>query len=400
MMEDDLDDHSRAYLAFIAVSRWFGFRLDAMVFCMLTVAVFVAVAIRDQLEAGEVGLMLIYVIQLSGMLQWIVRQTAEVENQMTSVERILEYAALEPEESPALPPPNLNPAQWPQHGELVLSNVGLQYAVDDEFILKGISCTIKAGEKVGIVGRTGAGKSSMIAALLRMAHISGEVKLDGVDLGKVPLKMVRSAIAVIPQEPVLFSGTVKQNVDPFGEHSDEEVTFALEAVELMAALRTAKPSPGSGEDTSAIGGGDGDGGGGSSGTGIETAVAEGGSNFSVGQRQLLCLARAILRPTKVLVLDEATANVDNGTDELIQKTIRTTFKSWTVLTIAHRINTVVDSNRIMVLDAGKLVEFDTPQNLLASKDGAFKHLFDRAAESREQAGDGSDGGVADGTNLQ
>ena len=390
MMEDDLDDHSRAYLAFIAVSRWFGFRLDAMVFCLLTVAVFVSVSIRDRLEAGEVGLMLIYVIQLSGMLQWIVRQSAEVENQMTSVERILEYAALEPEESVLLPPPDVNVAQWPQRGQLVLANVGLQYAVGDEFILKGISCTINAGEKIGIVGRTGAGKSSMIAALLRMAHVSGTVTLDGVDLAEVPLKMLRSAIAVIPQEPVLFSGTVKQNVDPFGEHSDLEVTRALEAVELMAALNekdafVEDASGGSKSPSGSDGDGDGDGdsGSGGSGTGIESTVAEGGSNFSVGQRQLLCLARAILRPTKVLVLDEATANVDNGTDELIQKTIRTTFKAWTVLTIAHRINTVVDSNRIMVLDAGELIEFDTPQNLLASDNGAFKHLFDRAAESRQ-----------------
>jgi ATP-binding cassette subfamily C (CFTR/MRP) protein 4 len=161
------------------------------VLAVLTVTVLSAVAIRDRLDPGEVGLILIYVMQLAGLLQWIVRQTAEVENQMTSVERILEYAKLTPEQSPALPPPGVHPMTWPSHGKLELENVGLQYAEDDEFILSGITCSIEPGEKIGVVGRTGAGKSSLIAALLRMATVSGKVKLDGVDLKSVPLKMLR-----------------------------------------------------------------------------------------------------------------------------------------------------------------------------------------------------------------
>lgn len=273
-------------------------------------------------------------------LQWGMRQWSELENQMVSVERLLEYTKVETE-------PERNevfkiPKNWPEDGKIEFCEVFLKYNQTEAPVLKNLNFTIKPKEKIGIVGRTGAGKSSIITALFQLYPIEGKIIIDGVDTTKIPLKETRSKISIIPQEPVLFSGTLRKNLDPFEEYNDEILWNALEQVEMKEVVNELPD-------------------------GLQSNVAEGGSNFSVGQRQLVCLARALIRNNKILVMDEATANVDPYTDALIQNTIREKFADCTVLTIAHRLHTVMDSDRILVMNAGRAEEFDLPYNLLNSK---------------------------------
>lgn len=210
--------------------------------------------------------------------------------------------------------------------------------------MKNLNFTFLSQEKIGIVGRTGAGKSSLIAALFQLTETQGAILIDGRDTKYIGLHDLRSKISIIPQEPVLFSGTMRKNLDPFDEYTDKDLWSALEDVELKQAV------------TELAGG-------------LNSKMSEGGTNFSVGQRQLVCLARAIIRNNKILVLDEATANVDPQTDALIQKTIRQKFADCTVLTIAHRLHTVMDSDKVMVMDAGTMVEFGHPHVLLQNRNG-------------------------------
>lgn len=290
------------------------------------------------------GLIITQYIGLMGALQWGMRQWSELENQMTSVERLLEYSQVErePDREGKLEKPL--PETWPQNGQIEFRKVSLKYNEGDPCVLKGLSFKINPGEKVGICGRTGAGKSSLITALFQLYPTEGEILIDDVDVSKIPLESLRSKISIIPQEPVLFSGTIRKNLDPFDEYTDEVIWKALEQVELKDVVAELPSS-------------------------LNSNVTEGGENFSVGQRQLFCLARAIIRNNNILVLDEATANVDPHTDILIQQTIRKQFSNCTVLTIAHRLHTVMDSDKILVMNAGVDVEFDHPHKLLQNKEG-------------------------------
>lgn len=272
------------------------------------------------------------------------RQSTELENQMTSVERVVEYSDIEHEGALETPKDDKPPETWPDQGKIEFKNVFLRYFPNDPPVLRNLSYTILPKEKVGIVGRTGAGKSSLINALFQLSDTDGQIIIDGYDITKLGLHDLRSKISIIPQEPVLFSGTMRKNLDPFDDYTDADLWRALEDVELKEAVSDLT-------------------------SGLNSKMSEGGSNFSVGQRQLVCLARAILRNNKILVLDEATANVDPQTDALIQTTIRQKFKDCTVLTIAHRLNTVMDSDKVLVMDAGTLKEFDHPHVLLQNTNG-------------------------------
>ncbi|EGD72614.1 hypothetical protein PTSG_12159 [Salpingoeca rosetta] len=357
------NDHGRAFMAFVMVSRWLGVRLDAMTFIFTSATLFGCLALRDRLGAGEVGLAITYVLQLTGCFQWVVRQGAEVENQMTSVERIVEYSKLQTEEefvgSPTEESVDSNliakcsPTSWPADGKLEFVDLSLRYAPDTPLRLDGVSCVVPPGAKVGIVGRTGAGKSSLLAALFRLAPTTGDILIDDVPSSQLPLHVLRRKIGVIPQDPVLFSGSVRYNLDPFSEHDDAALWNALRLVQLDRAV-TALPG------------------------GLEEEMSEAGGNFSVGQRQLVCMARAILQSSRVLVMDEATANVDTETDRLIQETIRTQFRDCTVLTIAHRLHTIMDCDLIMVMDAGRLVEYAPPEELVHNEDSLFCALAKQA----------------------
>lgn len=284
---------------------------------------------------------------MTGMTQWGVRQSAEVENQMTSVERILEYSKLESEaELESVTKPAID---WPKEGRIELKSVYLTYENSPKPTLIDLNCVIKGGEKVGIVGRTGAGKSSILTALFRMHEIEGNIIIDGIDCKSIGLHDLRKKMSIIPQDPIAFIGSLRKNLDPFDEHSEEKIWNVLEEVQLKDAVNE---MPGK----------------------LEYQLSESGGNLSVGQRQLICLARAILRRNRILVLDEATANVDHKTDSLIQRTIRENFADCTVLTIAHRLNTIIDSDRVLVLDAGRIVEFDRPYILLRNNSGMFYKL--------------------------
>ena len=284
-------------------------------------------------------------MSLTGMFQWGMRRWSELENQMTSVERVIEYIDVKRESDNQTTKPKL---EWLQHGKVEFRSVSMKYSPDDPYVLKNLNVLIKPNEKVGIVGRTGAGKSSLISVLFRLVDFEGNIFIDDVDTKSVSLSSVRSEISIIPQEPILFSGSVRKNLDPFDEYGDEKIWNVLEEVKLKDFIIDLP-------------------------AGLYSNLSEGGSNFSVGQKQLICLARALLRNNKILILDEATANVDPHTDELLQKTIRTNFANCTVLTIAHRLHTIMDSDKVLVMDSGRAVEFEHPYMLL-QKRGAFYDL--------------------------
>ncbi|XP_046668507.1 ATP-binding cassette sub-family C member 4-like [Homalodisca vitripennis] len=309
---------------------------------------------------GSVGLAITQTVGLIGMFQWGMKQSAEVENFMTSVERILEYTQVDKEPPLESPQDKKPPANWPTEGEVEFNHVVMSYDPSLPPVLKDVTFVIQPREKVGVVGRTGAGKSSLTAALFRFNSFKGKIIIDGIDVTDFGLHDLRSKLSVIPQEPVLFSGNVRKNLDPFDEYSDHTIWSALEEVELKEVI----------EDLP---------------QGLNSKIVEGGANLSVGQRQLMCLARAIVRNNKILVLDEATANVDLQTDALIQKTIRRKFAECTVLTIAHRLNTVMDSDKILVMSNGCVVEFDHPHILLENKHGYLYRMVEQlgrtAAES-------------------
>ncbi|XP_068447107.1 ATP-binding cassette sub-family C member 4-like [Clinocottus analis] len=352
------DLHSEAWFLFLMISRWFALYLDGLCAVLIAMSTFGCILLRDELKAGEVGLVLTYVVTLVGNFQWTVRQSAEVENMMTSVERVVEYTELESEapwETQKRPPPD-----WPNKGQVTFDRVNFSYSADGPVVLKDISATFQPNEKVGIVGRTGAGKSSLVSALFRLAEPQGKIYIDGVLTSEIGLHDLRQKMSIIPQDPVLFTGSMRKNLDPFSQHSDEDLWRALEGVQLKSAV---EELPGK----------------------LETVLAESGSNFSVGQRQLVCLARAILRKNRILVIDEATANVDPRTDELIQKTIRDKFSECTVLTIAHRLNTIVDSDRILVLDSGAIQELDRPFTLLRNKEGALYRMVQQTGAAEAAA---------------
>ncbi|XP_077153270.1 ATP-binding cassette sub-family C member 4 isoform X1 [Ranitomeya variabilis] len=348
------DLHSEAWFLFLTTSRWLAVRLDAICALFVIAIAFGSLILSKTLDAGQVGLALSYAITIMGSFQWGVRQSAEVENLMISVERVMEYTQLEKEaswESKKRPPPG-----WPSKGMIAFENVSFAYSLDGPLVLRHLTALIRPKEKVGIVGRTGAGKSSLIAALFRLAEPEGKIWIDKILTSDLGLHDLRKRMSIIPQEPVLFTGTMRKNLDPFDEHSDDELWDVLEEVQLKEAI---EELPGK----------------------IETQLAESGTNFSVGQRQLVCLARAILRKNQILIIDEATANVDPRTDELIQKTIREKFADCTVLTIAHRLNTIIDSDKIMVLDSGRVKEYDEPFNLLQNKESLFYKMVQQVGKA-------------------
>ncbi|KAL8033738.1 hypothetical protein ABFX02_13G178200 [Erythranthe guttata] len=349
-----MDNNIRFTLVNMSGNRWLGIRLETVGGLMIWFTATFAVvqngrAENQQAFASTMGLLLSYALNITSLLTAVLRLASLAENSFNAVERVGTYIDL-PCEGPGVIENNRPLPGWPSAGSIRFEDVVLRYRPELPPVLHGISFTISPSDKVGIVGRTGAGKSSMLNALFRIVELErGRVLIDDCDISKFGLTDLRKVLGIIPQSPVLFSGSVRFNLDPFNEHNDADLWEALERAHLKDVIRRNS-------------------------LGLDAEVSEAGENFSVGQRQLLSLSRALLRRSKILVLDEATAAVDVRTDALIQKTIREEFRSCTMLIIAHRLNTIIDCDKVLLLDAGQVVEFDSPETLLHRQESAFSKM--------------------------
>ena len=349
LSDEKVDYNQVCYFPSVIANRWLAVRLEGIGNLITFGAAMFCILQKGTINQGDVGFVISYSLSITQVLNWLVRMTADVETNIVGVERIMEYSKLNLE-APWVDPINSPDQKWPAEGNMKINNLGVRYREGLDLVIHSLTCDIQGGQKIGIVGRTGAGKSSLTVALFRIVEAAlGSIEIDGIDISKMGLHDLRKKLTIIPQDPVLFSGTLRMNLDPFNKHSDQELWTALELSNLQEYVK--------GLDQ-----------------GFMFEVAEGGENLSVGQRQLVCLARALLRKTKVLILDEATAAVDLETDDLIQSTIRNEFKDCTVLTIAHRLNTIMDYDKIMVLDKGELMEFDSPEELLRNESSIFFSL--------------------------
>uniref|UniRef100_A0A8B9H3T1 ATP-binding cassette, sub-family C (CFTR/MRP), member 10 n=1 Tax=Astyanax mexicanus TaxID=7994 RepID=A0A8B9H3T1_ASTMX len=347
--ERRLDENQRCVFISNAAGQWLDIRLQMIGVAVVTVISIIAVIEHQirSIDPGLVGLALSYALSITNLLSGLIFSFTQTEMQLVSVERTEEYSTnipLEPQHCSTVP------SSWPEHGRVEFRGAVMAYRPGLPNALDGVSMAMLPGERVGVVGRTGSGKSSLFLALFRMVELNqGQILLDGKDIGQVGLSQLRSKLAIIPQDPFLFSSSVRENLDPSGHYIDQRLLDALEQCHLTDVVQR-------------IGG-------------LDAEVGERGKSLSVGQRQLLCLARALLTEANVLCIDEATASVDHKTDMLLQKTIRERFKDKTVLTIAHRLNTIMDSDRVLVMHAGKVVEFDSPAVLCQREDSVFKKLL-------------------------
>ncbi|XP_069939625.1 multidrug resistance-associated protein 1 isoform X2 [Cherax quadricarinatus] len=344
--EAKVDFNLRSSNPSVMANRWLAIRLEFIGNIMTFFAAMFAVMSRGSMSGGVVGLSVSYAMSVTQTLNWLVRMTSDVETNIVAVERIKEYTEVQQEA--AWDVPNKKPHKdWPQQGVVVFNKYSTRYREGLDLVVKDISFHINGGDKIGIVGRTGAGKSSLTLGLFRIIEAAGgNISIDDISIASIGLHDLRGKLTIIPQDPVLFSGTLRMNLDPFSMYDDSNVWSALEHSHLKEFVSSLS-------------------------NGLQHEISEGGDNLSVGQRQLVCLARALLRKTRVLILDEATAAVDLETDDLIQQTIRREFCDCTVLTIAHRLNTIMDSTRVLVLDKGEVKEFDTPAALLKNKASLF-----------------------------
>lgn len=342
--------HSQVFLFEQTLNRWLGVRLESVGTGMV-LAMGMIVATTKGIDPGLAGLTLAYALSITNSLNWTVRHLADLEAQMCAVERIGYFSSVDAEIDHD--DGDRVPSDWPSAGRIEFDKIVARYRPELPDVLRGLSLTIAAGQKVGIVGRTGSGKSSMLLVVLRILRLrAGRVLVDGVDIDTISAHTLRSRLAFIPQDPALFGGSMRFNLDPVGAHSDEAIWTALDKAHL-------------GDHVRARGG-------------LEAACQR--DSLSVGQRQLLCMARALLRQSRVLCIDEATASLDHDTDAAIQKMLRTEFRHATVLTIAHRLQTVLDSDQILVLGAGKILEVDEPARLLEREGGVLREMV-RAARA-------------------
>jgi ATP-binding cassette, subfamily C (CFTR/MRP), member 1 len=357
------DTMNASYILLELTNSWLSLRLDVLggAMCGFIGGVAVATADKGLISAGWLGLALSYSIEVTTYLKHGVRMIASIEAQMNSVERVLYYTNKIMVEPPEYTDRDPSPENWPSAGAIEFLDVSMRYR-DGPLVLKNVSMKIRPGERIGVCGRTGSGKSSLMIALFRITEIEhaqdmdGAVLIDGVNISDIGTTTLRQNLSIIPQEPVIFSNTVRYNLDPFGACSDEDLWEVLKKVQMADFIGTL---PG----------------------GLLEELKE-SSSFSQGQMQLLCIARSLLRKPRILVMDEATASIDNETDAAIQQMIRENFKDATVLTIAHRLNTILDSDRVLVMNDGRVAEFDSPEHLLSKEDSLFKAMIDKSRAAK------------------
>lgn len=360
-VRDAIDGMNSAYFLTFANQRWLSVRLDVIGNLLVFTTGILVVTSRFSINPSIGGLVLSYILTIVQMIQFTVRQLAEVENNMNATERI-HYYATELEEEAPLKLQDVRDS-WPEKGEIVFDNVEMRYRAGLPLVLKGLSLNVAPGERIGVVGRTGAGKSSIMSTLFRMVELSGgAINIDGINIAKVGLADLRQRLAIIPQDPTLFRGTIRSNLDPFKEHSDFELWDALRQADLVGQETAMDDKSGR--------------------INLDTTVEEEGLNFSLGQRQLMALARALVRGSQIIVCDEATSSVDLETDQKIQRTIATGFKGKTLLCIAHRLKTIINYDRIVVMDQGTIAEIDTPIGLY-EQGGIFRGMCERSGIRRE-----------------
>jgi ATP-binding cassette subfamily C (CFTR/MRP) protein 1 len=352
-----IDEMNSAYFLTFSNQRWLSLRLDTIGNMLVFTTGILVVTSRFNVSPSISGLVLSYILSIVQMMQFTVRQLAEVENGMNATER-LHYYGTELEEEAPLHTIEVRKS-WPEKGEIIFDDVQMRYRDGLPLVLQGLTMHVAGGERIGVVGRTGAGKSSIMSTLFRLVELSGgSITVDGVDIGKVGLHDLRSRLAIIPQDPTLFRGTIRSNLDPFNEHTDLELWSALRQSDLVSDEASLDDkSPGR--------------------IHLDGIVEEEGLNFSLGQRQLMALARALVRNSQIIVCDEATSSVDMETDDKIQRTIATGFKGKTLLCIAHRLRTIVNYDRICVMDQGRIAELDSPYQLYL-KGGIFRGMCDRS----------------------
>jgi ATP-binding cassette subfamily C (CFTR/MRP) protein 4 len=379
---DCIDLNVSSEFMFEVTSRWLGARLDTLSALNNGVLAFVSFYFAEHLDAGLVGVALVQSLQLSGVLQYSIRQAAEVESLMVSVERVSAYSKI--------PMENLNdcntdatttaatptiPADWPSKGNIQVVNLCLRYRPNLPLALQNINFNVSSGQVLGICGRSGSGKSSLMSSFFRLIQpeLNSIIEIDNVNILKLPLQILRRRLTVITQMPVLLGGTIRSNIDPFNEHDDEEMMECLQRCQLIKCIvkgnaheEEKKESEEKKKEGKMI----------TNVNVLSVQVHEGGTNFSAGERQLICVARALLASPKLLLLDEASSNIDPETDAIFQKMIRSEFSACTKLIVAHRINTIIDADTILVLDKGKVVEFDSPRNLLLDNKSHFSKLVD------------------------
>ncbi|KAM8862148.1 ATP-binding cassette sub-family C member 8 isoform 2-T2 [Synchiropus picturatus] len=343
------DANNIASLFLTAANRWLEVRMEYIGACVVLVAAVASItnSLYDQLSTGLVGLGLTYALMVSNYMNWMVRNLADMEVQLGSVKRINSLLKTEPENYEGLLSGSQVPDRWPQHGEIKIQNLSVRYDPSLKPVLKNVNAHVSPGQKVGICGRTGSGKSSFSLAFFRMVDMfEGRIVIDDIDIAKLPLQTLRSRLSIILQDPILFSGTIRFNLDPEVKATDQMLWEALEIAQLKPVV---KSLPG----------------------GLDAAVTEGGENFSQGQRQLFCLARAFVRKSSILIMDEATASIDMATESILQKVVMTAFADRTVVTIAHRVHTILNADAVIVMKRGIILEHERPQVLLDKEDSVF-----------------------------
>ncbi|GBC03173.1 hypothetical protein RclHR1_00500021 [Rhizophagus clarus] len=391
---DKIDTNHRACFNMWIANRWLSIRYNLSgSFLAFFAGIFLLYNI-DTIDSGLAGLSLSFALNFSEQIMWTIRRYSLLEMSLNAVERVCEFSEL-PQEAPAIIYPR-PPAAWPYEGKIKVENLEVKYAEDLEPVLHHINFNVKGGEKIGIVGRTGSGKSTIALSLFRFVEPShGKISIDGIDISSIGVEDLRSRITIIPQDPILFSGTIRSNLDVFSQYEDFEILSSLKRVHLIPSeLEQIIASDTSSFRTldrrGSVGGRSLMSRRGSRGSSmhdnvnvfkdLDTPVSEGGKNFSQGQRQLLCLARALLKSSKVILMDEATASIDFATDEKIQQMIRTEFIDCTILCIAHRLRTIIDYDRILVLDQGNIIEFDSPHNLITNHESLFYKMCQNSGE--------------------
>ncbi|XP_005253346.1 ATP-binding cassette sub-family C member 9 isoform X2 [Homo sapiens] len=339
------DTNNIAYLFLSAANRWLEVRTDYLGACIVLTASIASIS--GSSNSGLVGLGLLYALTITNYLNWVVRNLADLEVQMGAVKKVNSFLTMESENYEGTMDPSQVPEHWPQEGEIKIHDLCVRYENNLKPVLKHVKAYIKPGQKVGICGRTGSGKSSLSLAFFRMVDIfDGKIVIDGIDISKLPLHTLRSRLSIILQDPILFSGSIRFNLDPECKCTDDRLWEALEIAQLKNMV---KSLPG----------------------GLDAVVTEGGENFSVGQRQLFCLARAFVRKSSILIMDEATASIDMATENILQKVVMTAFADRTVVTIAHRVHTILTADLVIVMKRGNILEYDTPESLLAQENGVF-----------------------------